>query len=31
MADDIRQRFVDGENYGVAFQLGKSQRRRELS
>jgi hypothetical protein len=31
MADDICQRFVDGENYGMAFQFGKSQRRRELS
>jgi hypothetical protein len=31
MANDICQRFVDGENYGMAFQFGKSQCRRELS
>jgi hypothetical protein len=31
MANDICQRFVDGENHRMTFQLGKSERRRELS
>jgi hypothetical protein len=30
MTDDICQRFVDSENHGAAFGLGKSQFRREL-
>jgi hypothetical protein len=31
MANDIGQRFVDGENHGVAFRLGESQCGSELS